>query len=268
MKTSTLILTVLASALLTGFQNCSPVDFAMAKKIDGTNDLLICDPFSATTTCSSNVKAQIYRLDESQRTLHGTEGLDTYFTYGTRLDAQVYLDRLFIPTVPFTTGFPASTGATLADENGDVLIEYFAMKLTTNLTLPSNAAAGTYQIALLSDDGTRLTLSQTGERLIDNDGSHPTTLGCATRTIDLQPGEKLPIAIDYYQGPRMHIALTLMWRKVTPSTTLSEPLCSQGGNDFYFGPNYDDYSNAYGFGQLTERGWTPVPAANLTGVGN
>ncbi len=275
MKHSIVTLMLLTTVLLAGFQNCAPVDFAMEQAAKASDDddndtptVLVCDPFSSSSNCSGNVTAKIYRLEEAQRTAHGTEGLDTYFTYGTKLDATIQLDRLFIPTVPFTTGFPAAGGGFLLDENGDLLIEYFAMKLKTRLTQALDQPAATYQLALLSDDGARLVHGITGQVIVDNDGSHPTKLGCATTTITLNPGDKLPIDIDYYQGPRQHIALSLMWRKVDSTTNLNDALCGTQGNDFYFGANYDDFSNARGFGQLTDRGWTPVPAANLTGVLN
>lgn len=64
---------------------------------------------------------------------------------------------------------------------------------------------GDYQIALLADDGAVLQASDTGAgftTLIDNDGTHPTKMACASRTVHMSRDSRIPIKLDYYQGPR------------------------------------------------------------------
>ena len=53
------------------------------------------------------------------------------------------------------------------------------------------------------------TLYLDGTKIIDNDGVHATK--AVTTTMDLTAGQKA-IAVDYFQGPRYHITLQLLWK--------------------------------------------------------
>lgn len=266
-------LLLLAVGTLLGFQNCAPATFSQAAKEQSTG--IVCGGVTSSANCNpdtSNVVSEIYSLGADARALHGSDGVDTYFTYGEKIPATLLMDQIFIPTRLFSAGFPVtnSSGTTyLQNKDGEVLMEYFALRLKTNLSLTANQGAGLYQLALLSDDGSRLYRLDTGEKVVDNDTTHSTSLGCG-KTIQLAAGQTIPLQIDYYQGPATQIALTLMWRKVasSDSSALSDPLCDVQGNEKYFGDNYDDYSADHGYGQLLSRGWSAVPAANLSQVKN
>jgi hypothetical protein len=61
-----------------------------------------------------------------------------------------------------------------------------------------------YKFRLLSDDGSKLYIDSI--LIIDNDGTHaPKSI---TGEIYLSPGT-YPIRVDYFQGPKMQIALQL-----------------------------------------------------------
>jgi hypothetical protein len=68
--------------------------------------------------------------------------------------------------------------------------------------------------------------------------------------------------IDYYQGPRYHIALVPIWRKVNSSTP-NDPLCGKNGNNYFFDPDHNSMPLA-AYNQLASRGWYPLGVANFS----
>lgn len=81
----------------------------------------------------------------------------------------------------------------------------FGFVFTGTLKVPAD---GEYTFTLNSDDGSRLTLD--GKTLIEYDGIHGEEAGAKTATIALKQG-RLPIRVDYFQGPTGAKGLTIAW---------------------------------------------------------
>jgi mono/diheme cytochrome c family protein len=81
----------------------------------------------------------------------------------------------------------------------------FGFVFTGTLKVPAD---GEYTFTLNSDDGSRLTLD--GKTLIDYDGIHGEEPGPKSATISLKQG-RLPIRVDYFQGPAGAKGLTVHW---------------------------------------------------------
>jgi hypothetical protein len=299
-QSTRLILGLSSLGLLVGlFQNCAKTTFSSSKAAqqvtgDGTSEPnksvtdpnakppdqpVICDPFSGTGKCDGGVTGYIYALTPELRAKFGDTGVNTYLENGQRYNVLLKLSQLFIPTRPFDTGFPTSQGEELKTPAGEVLIEYFAMKLRTVLKLNQDTtggmkvnAPGYYQFAVLSDDGSRLeVINPAGEVqnvLIDNDGSHATEMGCSKTAVYLDATTRMPLQILYYQGPRLHIALSMLWRKVDRADSALSSHCGESGNGLFFGDKYDDFSNHATFGKLLDEGWAPVGSENFNAVKN
>ncbi|NJL25109.1 MAG: hypothetical protein HC902_07985 [Calothrix sp. SM1_5_4] len=90
------------------------------------------------------------------------------------------------------------------------MIEWFALDLKGFFSLPADVVPGDYQFAFASDDGAILDLD--GKTVLNHDGHHHTTWKCASQPVSLKAGDKLPMRIRYFQGPRVEIALQLFWR--------------------------------------------------------
>jgi len=103
----------------------------------------------------------------------------------------LYTRKLDIPLRNFTQGFPG-----LED-----VFEWFGIQYRGVLTI---SESGLYKFRLLSDDGSKLHIDSI--MIIDNDGIHAPK--SKTGEIYLSPGT-YPIRVDYFQGPKMHIALQL-----------------------------------------------------------
>ena len=103
----------------------------------------------------------------------------------------IYTEKLDIPSRGFEEGFPGITDR----------FEWFGISYIGGLVIPSD---GNYKFKLTSDDGSKLYID--GELVIVNDGVHsPHTV---TKEVYLSKGDHW-IGVDYFQGPRVMIALQL-----------------------------------------------------------
>lgn len=222
------------------------------------------DPAGSGTE-RNGLTSKITYLEDNQTRVTRVEDL---LTNGRDAGVQLYLNQVDVPALRFTEGFRNSaTGELLKRPTGDALIEWFAFDLQSEFALMAGDAEGFYQFALLSDDGATLELSPTGSFpgmvLIDNDGLHSTQMGCSTKAIQLRQGESRPIHVKYFQGPRVHIAVTLMWRKVAAENSSNDALCGMGGPDYFWDMTTTPSTPTAKYNELVARGWKIPKARNF-----
>ncbi len=104
---------------------------------------------------------------------------------------KIYTKILNIPERAFDLGFPNVTSR----------FEWFAIRYTGDIRIRPEQE-GNYSFRLTSDDGSRLIIDN--KTVINNDGQHPTS--AAEGSIFLTEGIH-QVTIDYFQGPRLHVAL-------------------------------------------------------------
>ncbi|HVK60524.1 MAG TPA: hypothetical protein VM432_03190 [Bdellovibrionales bacterium] len=274
MKTT--IKTLSTLGLLLSLTACMPAEFKMyEEKVKAANNGLgdpddppaVCDPFDTSNNVSaiSGLKGSIHYLKDGQpRSNSSTDLINT----GTQLKADLFLSSLYVPTRIFNSGFVPDGAPGLVNESNQLLIEWFALNLKSKLKLGSADRDGLYQLAVLSDDGATLSLQdQNGvfQKLIDNEGTHPTRMACASKVIDMNAASRIPMNLSYFQGPREHISLILMWRKVDPNASLSDSQCGKEGNDYFFnvGNATTPAVMKSPYQQLLSRGWKPLSAENF-----
>ncbi|HEX6846411.1 MAG TPA: PA14 domain-containing protein [Chitinophagaceae bacterium] len=139
--------------------------------------------FGTRDRTSNGLEGNIYALSPDTRSL---PDFDTMQSLG-----KVYAKELNIPARSWTEGFPGITDR----------FEWFAIEYKGIFTVKK---PGRYTFMLSSDDGSRLFIDN--ELVIDNDGVHGEVK--KTGEIDLKKN-KHEIEIQYFQGPRMQIALQL-----------------------------------------------------------
>jgi len=227
-------------------------------------DKTVCDPFEGEPSPSleQGIKASLhYRIDGMPRMYKSED----YVTFAKKSDQKLFFADLNVPTRMFTAGFTTQAADTLADDNGQKLIEYFGVKFETILKLAADDAEGDYELALLSDDGTTLKVvggtvaAPTFKTIIANDGDHPTQMGCASELLHMSRDTSVPLQLTYYQGPRYHIANVLMWRKVDKLS--KDVSCGKLGNEYYFNPDTGAAQKPYK--DLLARGWKVVAKENF-----
>ncbi len=227
---------------------------------------IVCDPLSGGQTTQTSyekgIKASLHYLTANQPRLYKSTD---YVQFAQKSEQNIFLSDMNVPTRMFTEGFSTKTGQTLNNDQGAKLIEYFGLKMRTNIVLAAPDEEGIYEFALLSDDGTQMVLKSGStdvpdEVLIDNDGDHPTRMGCASRTVKMRRNVMLPIEVTFYQGPRYHIANVLMWRKATEAG--KDSLCNQLGNNLFYNPNQNS-EPLQAFKDLQSRGWKVLTPENF-----
>jgi hypothetical protein len=194
--------------------------------------------------------------------------VDEVLTKGKDAGVRLILNSLNVPTTAFTRGFvDSATNSPLKKEDGTTLIEWFGIDMHSNLLLSGGDAEGYYQFAVLSDDGSILTIDTDapggGTVLVNNDNNHATKLGCAASAIRLKKNEARSIRMKYFQGPRTHIALMLLWRKVDVANAALDPSCGLSGPQLYFDSTVVPSAPKPAFNDLVNRGWKVVPSKNF-----
>ncbi|XGC80229.1 hypothetical protein ACES2L_12935 [Bdellovibrio bacteriovorus] len=197
----------------------------------------VCNPLSSVPA-SSPENGLLGKLILRTPEMAKVNSVLDYHSKGQRLDKDLYFADINVPTRSFTEGFSTMDGQTLVNASGDKLIEHFAIEYTSSLKLTADDKEGAYELASLSDDGTRVFVQENGvwNEIINNDGTHPTRLGCSSRLISLNKGQELPIKVLYYQGPRYHVANVLMWRHVEKPKNYKgwrHGLCGMTSNTFF-----------------------------------
>ncbi len=227
----------------------------------------VCDPMGGESDPRSNagLKANLYWLPSGSSGATSTTDL---ISRGTKSSQNLFFTQLYVPTRLFTQGFYNDVGQPLQDDTGSTLIENFAMRFSSVLRLAPSQDEGLYEFAVLSDDGTVMRIRDDAgvySPVVDSDGNHPTRMGCSAQVINMTRDTEKLMQLDYYQGPRYHIALVVMMRKVTDTDAsgkfAADPLCGMESNNAWF-----DYNNASApqkpYNDLLARGWQVLTADN------
>ena len=228
----------------------------------------ICDPFKTNSPQARDrglVGNLLYLTPDQPRYTKVSD----YMNNAAVADVTLYLDRIFTPTRPFDRGFYTQSGNLVQTEDGNTLYEYFAVRVSSQIQLASNESPGLYQLALLADDGAVLKIPDGlgGEKIIVNDdGTHPTKFACATEPVYLDHDTKIPMTLEYYQGPRFHIALVAMWRPwpdgVVDTNPVNDAFCGRSGNSLFFDSTKDPVVAKTPFYELLSRNWKVLENEN------
>jgi hypothetical protein len=227
----------------------------------------VCDPFNAGISARDRgLVGNLVYLEDSQPRY--TSARDYIFN-GTPVQSTLYFDKLFIPTRAFDLGFYTQDGTIVLNHNDQPLYEYFGLRLESQLQLAPGEAPGWYQMAALSDDGSVLSTKGSDgvlTTLIDNDGTHPTRMGCAVKSVYVAAGQKIPVVMEYYQGPRYHISMVLLWRPLPdgedPNAAVSDIECGRSGNGRYFDSTKVPSAPTATYYDMLTRGWKPLENQN------
>ena len=222
---------------------------------------LVCDPFDGPPAqdFTQGLKAKLWYLKPGDPRNESVAGI---INNGVASTQDLFFSQINVPTRLFTAGFPTQTGALIKTDSGADLLEYFALRFEGGLRLADDDEEGTYELALLSDDGANLYLGQPEggmTKMVSNDGLHPTRFGCGS-TVDMTRTSQYDFKLEYYQGPRYHISVIPMWRKVNGSR-IPEPLCGATGNSTFFDFN-NNSTPQKAYNDLLARGWRPIRAEN------
>lgn len=128
--------------------------------------------------------------------------------------SQIVAANLDIPERAFSAGFPGVKD----------LFEWFGIQFKSTIMVPKDCSNCKFK--LVSDDGAKLYLNDI--LVIDNDGLHSTAAKTGQKALSKGVHQ---IRVEYFQGPRYHITLQLMWDlddgkgyQIIPATAFTRPL--------------------------------------------
>lgn len=227
---------------------------------DGGNPTnIVCDPFATTEKTTPGLKGSLYVYEKSDAE-DKIKKLNDIFTRGQKIqDTAIYFSKLNVPTRRWETGFENQSGQKLENSKGEVLIEWFGLKFETLIKLNDDDKEGYYQFATISDDGSVVEVDPGDgfKRVVDNDGLTETRMKCGNY-VYIKKGDRLPARIAYFQGPRVEIALNLMWRKIDPKkTNLQSKHCGSAAGFFSNGKDTNKMK------EVKAAGWKMMETSNF-----
>ncbi|MGZ3698072.1 MAG: hypothetical protein ACXWPM_09860 [Bdellovibrionota bacterium] len=258
---------VLFATTVVAMAGCQPVSdpgpVASVSKNPGR--ALVCDPFhtGGSGEDGQGILGHLFYLDPALSSFAGS--VSEIQRNSTQIAADFHFSDLNIPTRPFDEGFTAQGGEVIQTPSSETLYEYFSFHLESVLKLSEADAPGNYQLAVLSDDGSVVQLNPDGsgaQLWINNDGIHPSELGCASRVISMDASSRVPVVVDYYQGPRYHLALVLLWRRIADGASLSDAACGRSGNSVFFDPTQSPSAPSPLWLDMLARGWKVLAPGN------
>ena len=225
---------------------------------------VVCDPFAKANVVDPimGLRGKLWSLANPSNSSQVKKSTD-FLKLGEIVTENLFLSKVEVPTRAFSQGFVGADGDLLKNGKGETLIEWFGIELNSSVVLTSIDKPGRYQFAVLADDGVSVEIKDKDRdvySLISNEGLHPTKLGCSAVEIELNHQVALPIKISYFQGPRYHISLSLLWRFIPEGEkAINDKLCGYQSNEFYNRPA----SGASKFDELKSRGWNVLDAGNF-----
>lgn len=224
----------------------------------------VCDPWQNDPDPRSNfgLIAQLFTISSNDPE---QTSVKTRIEKGRMVDQNLFFSQLNVPTRKFELGFINDAGEAIRGKDNNVLDEYFALRFKSVVKLAADQEPGLYEFAILSDDGSLLRVREDDgvwRTNVNNDGDHPTRLGCAANPYQFDRDTERMIEVDYYQGPRYHISMILLMRKVTGSLS-KDPSCGLTGNDTWFDYNKNSKPKK-AYTDLLARGWRPLTKENFS----
>jgi hypothetical protein len=238
----------------------------------------VCNPLGTGHAAGKKhgLVATLSYIPEAQHSSVSAVGVADVMSQGVESSSLLYFKRVNVPTRTFTEGFKTKNHGYVATESGTKLTEWFALRFDGKIRIKNVHKSGWYQLGLLADDGAVLRINSDGTDLktvVDNDGVHSTRMACASGLVYLRKGQDYPIQLDYYQGPRMHIALVLLWRKVADANAdglidqgpaagrpLVDEYCGLAGNETWFDSAAKRIAPQPAWHEIKSRGWEVVPS--------
>lgn len=268
-RLTTVALSVLAMLYVVGCEDSGSKGSQTQKHAFDINayplNKVVCDPIGGGgggAMPKKGIKAELFYKAQNQSRYFKAQD---YIDFTTKADQNIFFTDMFVPTRMFSEGFSTQTGQVLKDDTGQKLIEYFGLKMNTNIRLAEEDEDGVYEFALLSDDGSVMKIKNGNAwtEVINNDGDHPTRLGCSTQKFTMTRETKLQTEVLYYQGPRYHISNVLLWRRLSASEAAGQDQsCGLTGNETWFNPN-NNSAPTQNFQSLLSRGWQVLKPDNF-----
>jgi hypothetical protein len=167
---------------------------------------------TTTTTTTTTNKSRLGLIAQLYEGQAQWTNIDKYILEGSKHKENIFFSNFDIPARSFSEGFGIGNNDFLKNQNGDKLVEWFAILAKGNIVLPEKEIGGFYHVVSISDDGIRVIVD--GQTIINKPGQQAPTIDCATKLIELNPLVEKSFELTYFQGPREQIALSTYIKKI------------------------------------------------------
>ncbi len=233
---------------------------------------VVCDPFAAGNiiAAENGLKAELFAIADPNEAWQVSQS-KAYQTPARKIDLEVFVSDLNVPSRRWSNGFATTGGQRLkVVKNGveEDLVEWFGLKFVSSLKF---SETGYVQLAVISDDGVTVDVIEPGQEkrtLFEVEGFHPPKLKVAKQFLDFTAANRrIPIEVNYFQGPRFHISLVLLYRvfSTAEDAHLAEKLDEKGHfeTEFFWDSSVYPSIPTANYNSLLERGWKPLRAENF-----
>ena len=133
-----------------------------------------------------------------------------YIEHGEKAPVLVHMSQLDIPKDNYESGFITGSGEVLTDKNGNILGEWFSMRLKSSLLPNTTSENKHYEFAMNSDDGMRVILD--GKIILEDDFNHLARWTCSDTSYEFAPNEKKSLEVHHFQAVGGEMAMQLAYR--------------------------------------------------------
>lgn len=191
--------------------------------------------------------------------------------YSEELPIKVFMENINVPERKFSKGFKTNAQTILRHDDRD-LIEWFNVNLESELMLTGPEEEGHYELMIVSDDGSALSIKEMGgefehKNFLYSPNKHGPKAVChktnnSSALINFKYGKKYKLNINYFQGPRHVIALQMFWRKIPDANVEKFKRASLCNSSMYIRSGRDRKLDKDGF-KLIEPKYFNLPGSSV-----
>lgn len=196
--------------------------------------------------------------------------------YSEELPIKVFMENINVPERKFSKGFKTNAQTILRHDDRD-LIEWFNVNLESELMLTGPEEEGHYELMIVSDDGSALSIKEMGgefehKNFLYSPNKHGPKAVChktnnSSALINFKYGKKYKLNINYFQGPRHVIALQMFWRKIPEANAEKFKRASLCNSSMYIRSGRDRKLDKDGF-KLIEPKYFNLPGSSVNQCGS
>lgn len=196
--------------------------------------------------------------------------------YSEELPIKVFMENINVPERKFSKGFKTNAQTILRHDDRD-LIEWFNVNLESELMLTGPEEEGHYELMIVSDDGSALSIKEMGgefehKNFLYSPNKHGPKAVChktnnSSALINFKYGKKYKLNINYFQGPRHVIALQMFWRKIPEANVEKFKRASLCNSSMYIRSGRDRKLDKDGF-KLIEPKYFNLPGSSVNQCGS
>lgn len=273
-----LVILIIAACSPANFEKSPPSTNSNPGNPPGPTSETPCSPIGGTFPSNRNgMYGWIVVQDQGTCNGSGLQSCNSHdeMTSGNQGDklSDMVVSAPLVPTRDFSVGFATRNGGQLNYRGTSTPVrEFWGLNMRTKIALASGDAPGLYQFLAIVDDGFRMTREDTGHMFLNLEDVNSSSVvsnevgSNNPYTVYLNPNDRVPFRIQYYQTPATEIAFFMMWRRVNTQGEATVARFNRGngaaGRNAFWNVDGGGGTTA-NYAALYNDGWRPMRAENF-----